>query len=536
MYNMASEHTEEGALESWYRNRIGRPATGDEVRGYWVFVVGVVLGVAGLLAFLASDSASGLREAAIALSAAGLALVFAGPVIRLPLRRRANTLVYLGLVLCGAAIVWFSTVFPNDWLVATGEPRIIGLYALGLLLIGAAGVLIPIVASREENERLRTSLAAEVETLRGTLAASEAEEESLQDVVSELREAIADAEADENDIAAVVERLRGEVADTQADEADLAAQLESLRTSSARFELYEDNGGEYRWRLRHRNGNIIATGGEGYTRRHNAQKGLQSVRRNALGATVLHVEPEALPEEGEEFEPVAEVESDATFELYEDNAGEFRFRLRHGNGNVIGDSGEGYASERNARRALDRLQEYVGAAEYLRFDPTGVELYRDNEGKWRWRLVHRNGNILADSGEGYSRRRNARRAVDGIKSGLDDLSFETYEDNAGEFRWRLRSGNREIMADSGEGYSDESGAEEAVERVREYLPDADVLDIGPAAFEIFEDKGGEFRWRLRHRNGNILADSGEGYAERRNVRDAIESVKRNAPNAAVETQ
>lgn len=29
------------------------------------------------------------------------------------------------------------------------------------------------------------------------------------------------------------------------------------------------------------------------------------------------------------------------------------------------------------------------------------EVYKDNKGEWRWRCVHLNGNILADSSEGY---------------------------------------------------------------------------------------------------------------------------------------
>lgn len=35
---------------------------------------------------------------------------------------------------------------------------------------------------------------------------------------------------------------------------------------------------------------------------------------------------------------------------------------------------------------------------------SGVELYRDASGEWRWRLRAKNGKILADSGEGYKRR------------------------------------------------------------------------------------------------------------------------------------
>jgi amphi-Trp domain-containing protein len=54
----------------------------------------------------------------------------------------------------------------------------------------------------------------------------------------------------------------------------------------ARFEIFRDQGDEWRWRLRHRNGNIIATSGEGYTRKHNAQKGLRSVMQNAPEAEI----------------------------------------------------------------------------------------------------------------------------------------------------------------------------------------------------------------------------------------------------------
>ncbi|MFB6301052.1 MAG: DUF1508 domain-containing protein [Halobacteriales archaeon] len=87
------------------------------------------------------------------------------------------------------------------------------------------------------------------------------------------------------------------------------------------------------------------------------------------------------------------------------------------------------------------------------------------------------------------------------------------------------------MADSGEGYSSRSEAEEAVDRVRNHMPDADLIDIGRAAFEVYEDSDGDWRWRLRHRNGNILADGGQGYSDRSSTWDGIDSVKRNAPNA-----
>lgn len=112
--------------------------------------------------------------------------------------------------------------------------------------------------------------------------------------------------------------------------------------------------------------------------------------------------------------------------------------------------------------------------------------------------------------------------------------FDLYEDARGKWRWRLIHQNGNIIADSGQGYADRSGARKAIERMQDYGPKGNTLDVTPAAFEIFQDAAGEWRWRLRHQNGNILADSGEAYGSRAAVETAIESVKRDGPNAQVE--
>ena len=57
--------------------------------------------------------------------------------------------------------------------------------------------------------------------------------------------------------------------------------------SLGRFEVFRDRANEWRWRLVHRNGNIIATSGEGYTSKQNALKGMRSVMKNAPDATVV---------------------------------------------------------------------------------------------------------------------------------------------------------------------------------------------------------------------------------------------------------
>lgn len=57
-----------------------------------------------------------------------------------------------------------------------------------------------------------------------------------------------------------------------------------------------------------------------------------------------------------------------------------------------------------------------------------------------------------------------------------------------------------------------------------------------ATFELYQDRAGEFRWRLRHQNGNIIADSSEGYSSKANAENGIESVKENAPSAPTDDQ
>ncbi|NLV04875.1 DUF1508 domain-containing protein [Haloarcula rubripromontorii] len=524
-----------------YRNRIGDPTTDDEVYGYWLFVFGIVLGIVGLLLFYLTASRSTPRQFGYLLGAIGLISLFAGPTIRLPLTRRGLILTYLGGVVGLVAIVWFTTFYPSNWTGPEGNPAVT-LYIVGLGLMAVGAVVSPLLTGRKEayDEAIRTAQEATESAEQSSREAEEASRTaSEQSEVAEqasrerdtLAEQLATSEAAREELATVADATEAELAAAQA---TIAAAMDSKAT----FELYEDAAGKYRWRLRHRNSNVIADSAQGYSSRQKAMQGLRSVQSNAAGGAVVFFEDATEDDTAEDVPVVPAPESDATFELFEDSAGEFRWRLRHDNGNIIADSGEGYASKSNVRRALESVRAYVPGAAYLKIDPVAYEVYADAAGEFRWRLLHRNGNILADSGEGYSSRSNARRAARRVgelapESAVDD-GFEVYEDAGEEWRWRLRADNGELVADSGEGYANRSKAMDAVERVQSYAADADLLEIGNAAFEVYEDRGAEWRWRLRHRNGEIIADSGEGYAERNKAVAAIERVKRHAPGALQE--
>ena len=403
---MTQGAAEENALVSLYSERITEPATDDEIYGYWLFALGLVASIAGIALFLYSATLSRppaaeggtywlLREVGVVFAGVGVPLILGGVAVRLPLRRTATRIVGVGVVVCLVAVLWFIVVYPaGGWPVDTGHPGVIGLYTVGIATIGLASVLVPMLPRSEiETESERTA-----------------------------REA---AERKRAELQADLEASRGEREETEAALDTAETELEALRQSQARFEIYEDKGGGHRWRLRHRNGNIVATSGEAYASRQKCQQGMHSVMRNALGATVMTIEPDD-PETVEtetETEPI-ELESRAAFELYEDAAGEWRWRLVHENGNVIADSGEGYASKGNVKRAMEGVRSHADSADYLRIDPAGFEIYRDAAGEYRWRLVHENGEILADSGQGYASRQKARQGVDSVRSNAGEADVE----------------------------------------------------------------------------------------------------------------
>ena len=107
------------------------------------------------------------------------------------------------------------------------------------------------------------------------------------------------------------------------------------------------------------------------------------------------------------------------------------------------------------------------------------------------------------------------------------------------FKFDLKAGNGEVIATS-EVYAAEASCKNGIESVRKNAPIAAVEDQtveGYAAqkhpkFEIYTDKAGEFRFRLKATNGQIIAVS-EGYKAEASCMNGIESVRKNAPEADV---
>ena len=105
-------------------------------------------------------------------------------------------------------------------------------------------------------------------------------------------------------------------------------------------------------------------------------------------------------------------------------------------------------------------------------------------------------------------------------------------------KFDLKAGNGEVIATS-EVYTTEAACMKGIESVRTNcvgeIEDQTVETVEKKKhpkFEMYIDKSGEYRFRLKARNGEIIAVS-EGYKAKSGCLNGIESVKKNAPDAEV---
>lgn len=108
-------------------------------------------------------------------------------------------------------------------------------------------------------------------------------------------------------------------------------------------------------------------------------------------------------------------------------------------------------------------------------------------------------------------------------------------------KFDLRAGNGEVIASS-EVYDSPAACRKGIQSVRKIASAGKIDDLTISCkpltnpkIEVYADKGGQFRFRLKARNGQIVAVS-EGYITHQACLDGVESVRKNAPEATVEEE
>lgn len=108
------------------------------------------------------------------------------------------------------------------------------------------------------------------------------------------------------------------------------------------------------------------------------------------------------------------------------------------------------------------------------------------------------------------------------------------------YKFDLLATNSEVIATS-EVYASEDACLNGIASVTKNAPLANLEDqtVDPVAtavnpkFEMYKDKAGEFRFRLKARNGENIATS-EGYKAKSSCQNGMESVKKNVVDAKIE--
>lgn len=117
--------------------------------------------------------------------------------------------------------------------------------------------------------------------------------------------------------------------------------------------------------------------------------------------------------------------------------------------------------------------------------------------------------------------------------------FEIKKTKNDGFMFNLKAGNGEVIATS-ETYNSLDACKNGINSVITNAPEAAVEDQTVEGFateknpkfELYTDKKGEFRFRLKAKNGLIIA-TGEGYKAKAGCKNGIESIKKNVVDAKI---
>ena len=107
------------------------------------------------------------------------------------------------------------------------------------------------------------------------------------------------------------------------------------------------------------------------------------------------------------------------------------------------------------------------------------------------------------------------------------------------FKFDLKATNGQVILTS-EVYTTKAACQNGVQSIMKNAPTANVEDqtvegfetMTHPKFEMYQDKAGEYRFRLKARNGEIIGVS-EGYTTKANCVNGVESVKKNAADAEI---
>ena len=325
-------------------------------------------------------------------------------------------------------------------------------------------------------------------------------------LVTDGREVVADStEPHENPEAATeaIERVR-----SQASEADL------IEFENAAFQVYEADSGEWRWRLIDEDGNVLADSGQEHTSRSDAAEAMMTLKEQAPDAELLEIDT-------------------AAFELFQNEDGRWGWRLIDEGGKLVAEDPNTHPTRAAAKEAMDRLTEHL-ETNVREMKDAIFQTYAD-EDDWYWRFVLPSNETVAAGESSYPTRdelvENVERirtaAANGSRYTVGEVSVQLYGDD--EWRFRLLDRDRDTLAESTDSHGDRERVEEAVESIKRHAADAPIFTIESALIRLFESDG--WQWELIEHDREVLGVSMETHGSRDAALEEIDRLRRLAAAA-----
>ncbi|WP_121740960.1 DUF1508 domain-containing protein [Natronorubrum halophilum] len=316
------------------------------------------------------------------------------------------------------------------------------------------------------------------------------------------------------------------------------------------YELYQ-SGEQWRWRLVDESEHVVARNPSDVTTRNAVEAGTKQFRENALEADIIEIEDaeyEVYPADdatatGEDDDLPATVDDPAakpdggTELAYEADAGpDWHWRLVTDDREIVAGSTEPHPDAETASDAIRRVREQASEAELIEFEHAAFQVYEADSGEWRWRLIDEDGNVLADSGQEHTSRGEAAEAMMTLKEQAPDAelleietaAFELFVNEDDEWGWRLIDEAGKLVAEDPATHPTRGAARQAMDRLLEHL-DSNIRTMDRAVFQTYA--AADWHWRFVLPSGEIVAEDDEAYPTRDELVDSLDDVRESAASA-----
>lgn len=292
----------------------------------------------------------------------------------------------------------------------------------------------------------------------------------------------------------------------------------STNTVVGKFFIKKAKDGSYMFNLKASNGEIVATS-DMYSSMEKCKKGISSVQ---LNAPIANLEDHTVSGAVEEV-------VNPKYEMYHDKSGDFRFRLKAKNGAIIAKS-QGYSTKTKCVAGIESVRKNAMSDVIVDEDALAAE------------QAALEAEVLAKKEAKMKAEEVAVPVEESAPKGLMG-KFVIRQAKDGSYMFNLKASNGEIIATS-DMYSSLEKCKKGIASIQNNAPNANIEDhsidgeIGTKTnpkFEMYRDKSGDYRFRLRARNGLIIAKS-QGYSAKTTCKNGIESVRKNAVTEEIITE